>query len=233
VKDATSDSKGPSNKRLYFLGLYSQYKQLGSYITSETAPEINHCPAFHSSLLTLKEQRKANQTASANKVDFTGRYKSLNQDSPALYPELALPVSLDNEEVTLLEAIKTSDRDETHQLLSQAIKVHLTKTHKELEELCDSGTSQNYYNYENLTTHVQRAGANFAPTAQSLATLLKTTLFANKAILESLSHGKGIIKGRFPASSSQADDSAYEGVVENLGANWTNGYFQALRKVRK
>jgi hypothetical protein len=227
-------SAGMSNKRLYFLGLYSQYKQMGKYITSEKTPEINHCPAFHSTLLDFKE-RAALQQSPNLQVNFDGRYQELTNDSKALYPELALPVSLNDQEMTLFNALKTVEgpTEQTHQLVSQAIKVHLTKTHKELEELCDSGTSQNYYNYENLTTHVQRAGENFGPTAQSLSSLLKTTLFSNKAIIESLSYGKGLVKGRFPASSQKADDSAYEGVVQNLGANWTKGYFKALKKIRK
>ena len=231
-----NEAQGLSNKRLYFLGLYNQYKELGTFISDEKTPEINHCPAFHSTLLTLKERRRTNGEPKKQNIDFSTRYSanSLNDQSLALYPELSLPLTLNDETITLRDAIKSEGHRETHHLLGQAIKVHLTKTYKELEELCDSGTSHNYYNYENLTTHIQRAGQEFGPTTQSLKSLLKTTLFANKAILESLHYGNSKSSGRFPASASKENANyAYDGVVKNLGANWTRGYFQALKKIRK
>ncbi len=223
-----------SNKRLYFLGLYTQYKSLGRFITAEETPELKHCPAFHSSLLNLKEEMACNPSSKLS-VNFSGRYQALTPDAISLYPELALPTTLNNEETTLYSAIKSSqspDKD-THELLSQAIKVHLTKTYKELEELCDSGTSHNYYNYENLTTYAEQNSGQFGANSQSLKILFKTTLFSNKAILESLSYGKGIIRGRVPASAHDNKNSAYDGVVGKMGTKWTTGYFQALRKVRK
>lgn len=215
--------KLPSNKRLYFMTLYSQYRDISTYVQTEQAPDIKHCPAFHTTLVNYKEGLPPVQT---KEVSFENRYPDLRPDIIASYPELSLPMTLDSERPRLYDILKDKKGKTTSFYVTQALKVHLTKTYKELEELCESGSSDNYYNYENLTTHIQGQGEYFAPNKDSLKTLLKTTLFSNLSLLEGLQKGQG----RMPASSQKKENPYQEGLIEKLGVDWTHSYFKTLRK---
>jgi hypothetical protein len=219
--------KLPSNKRLYFITLYGQYRALSSYIHTEQAPDIKHCPSFHTTMVNYKEGLPPVQS---QKVSFENRYpKELHADVITSYPELALPMTLSDKRPRLYDVLKDPEAKTgrtTTFYVTQALKVHLTKTYKELEELCDSGTSENYYNYENLTTHIQREGEHFSPTKESLQILLRTTLFSNMTLLKGLSKTQG---GRVPASAT-APNPYEEGLIEKFGLQWTQSYFDSLKK---
>jgi hypothetical protein len=218
------ENKLPSNKRLYFITLYGQYRNISEYVDSEKAPDLNHCPSFHSSLISYKEGLPP---LTHKRVSITKRYTSITPDSVGKFPELALPVSLDSENPRLYDVIANHKEIDPNQYLTQALKVHLTKTYKELEELCESGSSDNYYNYENLTTHIQRKGNEFHPNKKSLKTLLKTTLFSNMTLIESLN--KNVVRKRGPASSNVGPHKFYqEGLIQKLGVEWTHSYFKSV-----
>lgn len=226
ASQTTSFKKLPSNKRLYFITLYGQYRHLSSFVHTEQAPDIKHCPSFHTSLVNYKEGLPPIQN---KELSVEKRYSALTPDQLASYPELSLPMSLTEETPRLYEVLKDKKGKTSTFYVTQALKVHLTKTYKELEELCESGSSDNYYNYENLTTHIQRQGSDFGPTKKSLQSLLKTTVFSNMTLIKSLENS--VKRGRMPASSSSPLGHNYyqEGMIKKLGVEWTEGYFQSLK----
>lgn len=215
--------KLPSNKRLYFMSLYGQYRALSSYVQTEQAPDIKHCASFHTTLVNYKEGLPPVKTS---KVSFEKRYSGLTPDKIASYPELSLPMTLDSDEPRLYDVLQDKKGKSTTHYVTQALKVHLTKTYKELEELCETGSSDNYYNYENLTSHIQREGGQFGANKNSLKILLRTTLFSNMSLLEGLKKGQG----RMPASSSHEENIYQEGLIQKLGVEWTHSYYKSLRK---
>ena len=50
-KNEVEKDGNPTNKKLYFLSLYSQYETLKNYSAEFSGPNINICPNFHTSLL--------------------------------------------------------------------------------------------------------------------------------------------------------------------------------------
>jgi len=215
----------PSNKRLYFVTLYGQYRTLSQFIEGEKAPELAHCPSFHNTLLGYKEGLPP---APKKLLSIGERYISLTPDKVATYPELSLPMTMDSTKPRLYDIVK-GQPENAPKLISHALKLHMAKTYKELEELCDSGTSENYYNYENLTTHIRREGGAFSPGRSSLKSLLKTTVFSNMSIIKSLE--STVKRGRMPASATGALLENYEsGMIKSLGIEWSQAYFQKVGK---
>ena len=214
-----------SHKRLYFMGLYQQYRTLGSFITNEDVPEIQHCPSFHTTLINGKTAYRAHSKAA---IDFEKRYSSIEENKKAFYPELALPVETSNSSPTLGEVLQTEDVDK-NVAFQQALKVHLTKTYKELEELCDSGTSSNFYNYENLTRHIKSNKNLYRQGSTPLKTLVKTTIFSNMTLIESLEANTSKSAARGPASVSTAKkrNNLYEDhMIKDLNVTWAKKYIK-------
>ena len=212
-----------SNKKLYFLTLFEQYQSLKKYSGEQKAPELNHCPSFHTAWLDYKDAY-ASPTPKI-KTSYENRYKNYSEQTVAFYPELALPLSSDSPTPRVVDLIK-SEKSNVNEMVNKGISIHLQKTYSELKELCNTGFSENYYTYENLTTHIQRKGRSFGPGGKSMGVLLKTTLFSNMALINSL----GESRGRGPASAGQ---SQYDKkVMKKLNVKWAKGYFQAVKRLR-
>jgi len=223
-----------SHKRLYFMGLYQQYRTLGLYISQEQVPEIEHCPSFHTTLLNGKT---AYRGPSKTNINFEQRYSSIDEQRASYYPELSLPMEVDSATPTLAQAIKADSGLNKDMAFQQALKVHLTKTYKELEELCDSGSSSNYYNYENLTRHIKSNHALYQTGAKPLQTLVKTTIFSNMALIESLeskTYGqKRAARGPASVSTAKKWDNLYQDhMLKDLKMSWTKKYFKEVMSKR-
>ncbi len=225
IEDNSNEQENLSHKRLYFMGLYQQYRTLGSYISGEDIPEIQHCPSFHTTLLNGKTAYRGH---SKNQIDFEQRYSSITEDKKSFYPELALPVETSPNSSTLAEVLNEEGLDK-NVAFQQALKVHLTKTYKELEELCDSGSSSNFYNYENLTRHIKSNQGHYSQSTASLKTLVKTTIFSNMALIESLESSSHKSAARGPASASTAkkwENLYQEHMMKDLNVTWAKQYLK-------
>lgn len=212
----------PSTKRLYFMALYGQYLNLGQYLNHSEPAKLNHCPAFHTTFVNYKEKLGHYPKLS---IDFSKRVdhlKGLNEESTQKFPELSLPMA-DNGP-TFYETLKTHGIQNYPNFFENAVAFHLAKTYKELSEICDSGTSENYYNYENLTRHIKREGKKFTRSTEAFKAYMKTTLFSNTALLESL--GKTVKRGRVPASASEPVYTKH--LMKQLDAPWSPRYFQKI-----
>jgi hypothetical protein len=227
-----ASEKGPSNKRLYFLTLYSQYRNLGRFVSQSEAPDLKHCPNFHTTLVNYREHQTAKLKTS---VDWKKRFSSLKDINFAHYPELSLPLSIESLRPRAGDLLQQKNRSpkykDTQQVMHKALSLHLTKTYRELEQLCEQGASDNYYTYENLITHTKKYG--FKANNNNISVLMKTTLFSNMGLIKSMENGKGVkkVKSRLPASLSS--DTDYQQIlIKRLNVPWAKGYFEAITKLR-
>lgn len=225
-----------SNKRLYFMTLYTQYEALSQIESIESTPSLNVCPHFHSQLVNYKESNSAPQKYfQSNKQYSADLLAQIVQDESmlSLYPELGLPMTDKNLRPRVIDLVSKFDASEivskTKEALDSAMTIHLHKTHAELSELCEFGVSENYFIFENMAGHFQRHSS--APSLENLHVLLKTSLFYNHALIKAM---KLEFKntGRTPASSNHASslkafDYGNEG-LERLGSTWTKKYFDNL-----
>lgn len=217
--DAEGEKVGFSNKKLYFVTLYRQYNQLASY-SSSTPREITQCPNFHSALVDHSEVAKPT-------VSWKPSYDTskLNDESYTRYhPELYLPMTSSSATPRVIDILKSNTDDMS--VLQSAIDRHVDKTYSELAELCEYGSSDNYYAFENLHTEIKRRDVA-TPGPSGMRVLLKTTVFSNKALIESLSRWSKS-SSRAPASAVQAYD--YDGeVMKRFGVPWAKNYFYELK----
>ena len=215
-----------SNKHLYFLTLYGQYRQFARYTENPRAhPEISLCPSFHSTLLDYKKAQGHPPSQRAYRLSHKSA-RLRDADYRAHHPELYLPLG----STTVLETLKQDSGEDTRALVTRAVEGHTRHIRRELEELCEHGHSEHYYAYENLITKAESEnlpGAN----ARGLAILLKTTLFTNVFLLESLKSSSRKV-GRSLASTEAETDSTqrtHRALMERFKAGWVQAPLEALK----
>ena len=206
-----------SNKRLYFLGLLKQYDQFKAYSQKDQS-SIKACPQFHTATSDYLSQKK-----NTSKVKLKSAPLKNGKVDPLLYPEYYLPFN--NRPAYELASAKNSTK-----VLSKAIEEHITRTYREIQELCEYGSSDNYYAFENLITHIQSTG--IYKNADGAKILLKTPLFSNDLILTSLkARTKTRSRGLASGSSTQSDPLIKE-LSSRLGVSWFHHYTYNLKKER-
>lgn len=225
----------PTNKKLYFLTLYSEYQALQNYSQDFKGPPVNICPNFHTSLLRHNEKTaKMFQVPKTHKFSYDSK-KYKDEIYVAGRPELLLPLS--KEEVTpkVIDVIRSSGDSLSefaiNELVHKAIDIHLAKTYSEIRELCEYGVSDNYYIYENLITHIKNN--KFEADSKNMNTLLKTTLFSNYALMTSLEgQSKTQAAGRSIASvHTENKSTAYPSeVMSRLNVNWAGQYYDFIKE---
>lgn len=210
-----------SNKKLYFITLYRQYNEMAAYSSSSSVKTIDQCPSFHSALVDHAVPKHS-------KVKWSANYdsKRINDDQYARYfPELYLSMDTNSATPRALDlARKNAPKAEDY--VQKAIDQHVEKTYSELAELCEYGTSDNYYAFENLHTEIRKKSVASA-NSSGMGILLKTTVFSNKAVIESLKKYKSA--SRMPASAIEQVDYEYE-VMKRLGVPWAKSYYQAIHQ---
>lgn len=233
-----SDGKeaGPTNKRLYFLTLLSEYESMKAYSMEFEGPSVSICPNFHTSLLRHKDQFGAPAKTFAIKK-FSYDPKKMNDE---IYiskrPELLLPLSRDAITPRVIDVIRSSSDGKgdivANELVHKALDIHLAKTYSEIKELCEYGVSDNYYIYENLITHIKNN--KFSADDKNMNTLLKTTIFSNMALMTSLEKNEGPKLGRSIASKSDEHlKTMYSSeVISRLNVPWVGQYFNYIKESR-
>ncbi|MFT6070825.1 MAG: hypothetical protein ACJAT2_000614 [Bacteriovoracaceae bacterium] len=225
-----------TNKKLYFLTLFTQYHNLSKFSGADTVQSVNICPSFHSILVDHKDKFEAEgyQKNQKVKINFDAVYKpEVLADSTKLssYPELMLPVTKDSLHPNVSELISSNKEIKAKEAVEKAINVHLEKTLDELTELCDSGSSSNYYIYENLITHIKKQG--FRPSPNNMKVLLKTSIFSNRALIKSFEKSASQSRGRTIASVATGPKDLYtETMTTRLGVEWSESYFDSMTSNR-
>ncbi len=216
-----------NNKRLYFLTLYSQYKEMMPLASSDTVGlELNHCPSFHTSYLTYNESAPMKSSSKKYKLPFNDMKMMSDANFMANYPEFFLPVAKSSTRPRVIDIAITKklSAKETKELVEQSIDLHLSKTYSELSELCDTGSSSNYYIYENLMTHI-KTKSKISPDKVGLQTLFKTTLFSNMALTNSI---KKYQKTKSRGIASYAHKQSFDKeVIKRLEVPWVESYLKS------
>ena len=232
-QEIVGTESNPTNKKLYFLSLLSEYENLKYFSSESDGPHITICPNFHNALLGHNDK--------SPDAHFKKTYgKSLSYDSTrfndenyvASNPELLLPLSKEDLSPKVIDVIKHSTSKisevEVSQLVHKAIDIHLEKTFTEIKELCEYGVSDNYYIYENLITHIK--SNKFEADNKNMTTLLKTTIFSNMALMNSLDKHYETKQGRAIASVKENKDVGYGNeITSRLNVTWANQYFNYIK----
>ncbi|MGZ3788199.1 MAG: hypothetical protein ACXVLQ_06725 [Bacteriovorax sp.] len=234
-KDVSGNEGNPTNKKLYFLTLYTQYESIKKYSTDFQGPSVSICPNFHTSLLRHNE---LHATANQKRVDKKFSYDSkryFDESYVSALPELMLPLSKDETTPRVIDVIRSSKDSLSdfaiNELVHKALDMHLEKTYSEIRELCEYGVSDNYYIYENLITHIK--SNKFEADTKNMNTLLKTTLFSNMALMTSLEKHDQSHGGRSIASVEEDKKIPYATeLMARLNVKWANQYFDYIRKTR-
>ncbi len=245
-----------TDKRFYFVTLYGQYNMLKSFLSASLGAEgeIEHCPNFHTSFLEHKEifSRPLPKKRIVEDASFLQHAGNFGPQSAAYYPEFNLPFSaktlargeaaesgLPKVGEVLQDSAQTEKWGGPGAVVARALGLHVQGIYHELLELCESGSSQNYYTYYNLSTHIQEGETSFEPSNKSMDILLKTRLFSNWALIQSFSQRAEEIPGprpaRAPASAgirtpgTPASSKVYnEALVRRHGLEWVKNYFDML-----
>lgn len=218
-----------TNKKLYFLSLLDQYEMLKMYSDKTDAPKITICPNFHTGLINHYERYGNN----LNKFSPKYYYNLTNmKDENYLshHPELYLPLTKDSTNPRVVDILNQKSgltNSDMGELIQEALNIHLEKTYFELSELCEYGSSDNYYIYENVSTHIKTS--SFSPNEENVKILLKTTVFSNMAILNSLEKQNGKM-GRSIASTAPNGNIYTNDLFKKLNITWAQDYFKDLKK---
>jgi hypothetical protein len=223
IEDGKSDERYQtySTKGLYFLSLYWQFQELKNYSSIDiSAPKS--CPHFHTALLN-------------NQIQFNGDKKtpksfnnisSMSWDKPEAInnrPEFFLPTAAYTSKSTVIEQITKSPID-AEKITQAAINLHATKMRSELNELCEYGTSDNYYAFESLINYAKDQ-KGLTSNERSIQAMFKTTILSNYALLNSLN-----TVGRAPASIAESEQKhLLNKILTNLNAPWFNEYLTQYR----
>lgn len=227
----------PTNKKLYFLSLYSEYEELKIYSTEFNGPNINICPNFHTSLLRHNEKTTSKDFSRINNKFSYDKMKLSSDLYVASFPELLLPVSKVEKTPRVIDIIRNKNSTTMsdiaiNELVHTALDIHLEKTYSEINQLCESGASDNYYIYENLITYIKNNKFEAGNTNMNL--LLKTTVFSNLALMTSLEkHVQHEKPGRSLASvGSKTLPTKHiylSEMMTRLNVSWANQYYNYIK----
>jgi hypothetical protein len=225
-----------TNKKLYFLSLYTQYENLKSYSTEFVGPSVSICPNFHTSLLRHYEVTPVKNATTVGDKKFTYDTKKFSDEAyVASNPELLLPLSKEEATPKVIDIIRGSKESFTdfaiNEMVHKALDIHLAKTYSEIRELCEYGVSDNYYIYENLITHIKNN--KFEADSSNMNTLLKTTVFSNVALMTSLEKQVKARTHTTGRSIASVDGSEKRGpyigeIMARLNVTWANQYFDFI-----
>lgn len=214
-----------SNSSLYFLSLFTQFKQIQK-LSEKQAGTLKRCPRFHGEYLQVEQ---THQNLLEGKVNYSDLDKNLlyDQNYLAKNPAFLLPLSQSNGAVTVRDKLEKTDLSKINQIIEEALLVQQIKILNELEELCEDGTSENYYAYQNLITYINTKN-NLAPSKESAETLLKVSLFYNMTLIESL-------KAHTEKSSRSISSVKEKGAIDNqllyrMKADWVSGYLENIQE---
>jgi hypothetical protein len=163
------------------------------------------------------------------KIDYLILDKNLLYDENYLAknPVLLLPLSQNSSSNTVRDKLESSDLSKTNQIIEDALLVQQIKVLNELQELCEDGISDNFYAYQNLITHINNK-KNMPPSKQNMETLLKTSIFFNMALIESLKANSKLSSRSI--SSIKEENSINNQMFYRMKADWVDGYMENIKK---
>ncbi|MEK6623403.1 MAG: hypothetical protein AABY86_00450, partial [Bdellovibrionota bacterium] len=192
------------------------------------------CPNFHSGIMEqLGDYPDPNYFKSPLQAQ---EYQGTN----VTHVGLQLPMQKNDFHPTASEVFASKPGQNLYDLQVKALDIHLSKMYDELEELCQYGTSDNYYIFENLTTYIQTQ--KLSPNNENFKILMRTTLFTNQVLSNTfarLSERPAIAPandgtqhilyvGRQPAAR-QFTRSYFDSVVKRLNVEWAGNIIDPVQ----
>ncbi|WP_419172342.1 hypothetical protein [Halobacteriovorax sp.] len=179
------------NKKVYFLSLYEQYLTF-SQIYPSFKKEIKTCASFHQEFINYN-------------------------DRPKMW-EYTLKEEITNDIENVVWHLPYEGKRATKKTLPLAMRDHMDRTHKELEQLCYNGFSDNYYTFANYITLAKDKKVS-AQTLKGANSLVKMSVVFNKLLIENLAHKEKADKGR--GLASKTEDIEYTDIsLKRMQALW-------------
>lgn len=206
---------GLSNRQLYFLSFYKQYKTMAKIINKEET--LKACPSFHNIILDHKGLKEVRIKNYSTDIDFS---KAKNDKLKLSYfPILAMPYS---SSIDLYSVLESNNWKDSSKHIKTALNHYFKTSEKEIKELCNTGVSPGYYIYENLVTYFKQQ-KSFHGTKAGLKALLKVPVLANMIILDNLNQNKYHFK------ESQVYD---QWLLNRTNAQWFGKFIHELKVKR-
>jgi len=205
-----------TNRQLYFLSFYRQYKTMGSIL--KVKEELNSCPRFHDLILRHKSVESIDPqkyTTSIELEKVKGNSKLLS-----LYPVMAMPYSRSQD---VHSAVVANNWKNTSFYINKGLHHYYKTVSAEMQQLCDRGSSDGYYVFENLVTYF-KGQKSFHGTKFGLKALLKVPVLANMVILDNLERGE----------YNYSNKSSYDQwLLRRTNASWFGDFVIGLKKNRE
>lgn len=222
-----------SNRKIYFLTLLSQYYELKSLGKVES-PEVTICPSFHTDVVNnvqhIKQNIKHTLDFAQLKYDFN-KVISKEPEYLSLYPELSLPLTSEHSHPAVFDSINEKTSKKFPEFFKTGYSVHVAKTYNELSDLCEKGQTDNYYVFENLITYF-KSHPDFKDDKKAIKAILKSTIFANMALIKSLNMQVELERKVASIESKINYNSFEEEVLSRLEATWVRSYFETMKMRR-
>ncbi|MFI5389758.1 MAG: hypothetical protein ACHQYQ_00240 [Bacteriovoracales bacterium] len=224
-KEEGKKMMGYTNSSLYFLSLFSQFKQIQK-LSEKQAGTLKRCPRFHGEFLQVEENHI---NFPEGKIDYSIFDKNLLYDENYLAknPALLLPLSESSNAQIVRDKLEGSDLSKINQIVEDALLVQQIKILNELQELCEDGVSDNFYAYQNLLIYAD-AKKDLTPSKKSMETLLKVSLFFNRTLIESLK-ANSKLSARSISSVKEADAIDNQ-LLYRMKADWADDYLKNIKK---
>lgn len=198
-----------NNKQLYFQTLNTQMHKMGDILGKKIIN--NRCPHFHSINLSVINNLRINVLEDKKNLPENTHYKNALK-RPAFFPELHLPIKQSKHTQTIFDLAKNSNNFNYKKNIHEALSMHLDRTKKEINELCETGSSANYFIYENLNSLTSTVP--LIPKKENLETILKVSIFANDFLLSSL------------YQSTKTD--SISAALDRVGSRWFQKYVSTI-----
>ena len=171
----------------------------------------------------MQHKEKFGKQSNSPKKLPTYKWVTSAKDLTGIYPELNLPVSKTDIYPKAWDMIVKKENIDKTAVVQNALNIHIEKTYSELKELCEFGVSDNYYNFENLLTYTKKK--TLGPSTKSLNSLVKTTIFSNWILLDSIDKSKDFEKKKVLNTYTSE-------VVNRLKVDWARNAIHQLRAKR-
>jgi len=160
----------PSLRRLYFRALYQQWQDVAQAGQGEA--KLKSCPQYHHDKTVMDEAQPSTNL-------FVVGAKPQAEHLP-YYPEWALNVKTEN-------GARPAWTAGGKKHVTRALKSHAFKLRRELNTLCEEGTSDSYFRLENMVTYI--ASKPEFQQQEGLRALLKIPVFSTMLLVKSVQGG--------------------------------------------
>lgn len=207
------------NKRAYFVALLNQYYGLSQFFSDKK--ELNSCPNFHNVWLNLKKPQEY--------ITYKPRFTLSDLKSDATYsknPILLLPV--DSTAKTSYDLYKDGfikTEADLYKNLNLALLYKVSQIHLEVTELCEYGSSDDYFIYENFITYSK--DKNDDKMEKRLGLALRNNILINQALISSMDIPKKTANRTIASESIKKDDDL-KTILSKFNMPWAETYFMGL-----